>query len=91
MSITAAPVYPRAVRSLQEILEVLQQYQDGLVTSAEAILAMQLTPHQVDAVVAHSRLPYSIQSRSSIADWDEEVTMKQERGDTPLCYVTQQA
>lgn len=91
MSITAAAVYPRALRSLAEMVEVVEQYQQGLVTSAEMILALQLTPHQVDAVIAHSQLPYAIQSRSSLADWDEEITMKQERGDAPLRYVIQQA
>jgi hypothetical protein len=72
---------PKPLRTFAEIQECLVQYEQDLVSQGELLLACQLTPHQVDAVIAYNRLPYKVQSKHALSDWDEDVALRTERGD----------
>jgi hypothetical protein len=69
------------VRSFKEMQDVLTQHAQGLVTDAEAILALQCTKIQVQAVCAHQNLPLKIHRASSLADWDDWVETRHTKAD----------
>lgn len=63
----------RPKRTFKDMLEVLEQHKQGLVTDGELILALQMVPTQVRAVVEYNSLPYKVHAKCSLADWDEQV------------------
>lgn len=69
------------VRSFKDMLACLDQYAQGLVTADEAILAMQCTRIQIQAVCAHQNLPLKIHRASSLADWDDLVESRHMKAD----------
>ena len=69
------------LRSFKEMQDVLAQHAQGLVTEAEAILALQCTKIQVQAVCAHQNLPLKIHRASSLADWDDWVATRHTKAD----------
>lgn len=73
----------KPLRTFADMQECRRQYEQGLVTEGELLLALQMTPLQVDAVIAYNRLPYKVQAKHSLSDWDEDVALRTERGDIP--------
>lgn len=71
--------------SFNEMLACIHQHNQGLITDAELILALQLSPHQTVAAIEFTRLPYKVQALASIASWDEDIDIAVERGDMPRC------
>ena len=69
----------RPLRTFADMLEVFKQYEHGLVTGAEAILAMQCTDIQIDCLILSNKLPLKVAAKSSLADWDDHVEMLTDR------------
>ena len=67
------------LRTFAEMEQIFSQYTSGLLTMSEAILALQCTRHQVEALITHVQLPYAMQSKVSLADWDEHIKITTER------------
>ncbi len=65
----------RALRSFSEMLTVVKQHADGLVTDAELLLALQCTSLQIQNLITHSRLPAKMAEKVSVTDWDDGVRM----------------
>lgn len=63
----------RPLRTFKDMLEVLEQHRQGLVTDGELLLAVQLVPNQVRVVVDYNRLPYKVQAKCRLSEWDGQV------------------
>lgn len=61
------------MKTFAEMLEVIEQHKNGLVTTAEMILQLQLDQLQAEAAVTFTKLPGSVQQKVSLADWDEQI------------------
>lgn len=74
----------RPQRTFADMIECLKQHSQGLVTDGEALLAVQLSPHQVHAVIDYNRLPMKVQSKFTLAAWDDDIAMAAEKGVPPF-------
>lgn len=69
----------KPIKTFAEMKEVFKQHAQGLITDGEAILAMQCTPLQTQALIAMHRLPMKAFFKIDIADmepdWEREVAL----------------
>lgn len=70
----------RPQRKFPELHEIVRQYNDGLVTFPELLMALQLVPAQKH-FLAHALLmpPRTLERDPHLSDWDEVVDMAVER------------
>lgn len=71
-------------RTFAEMLECIKQHQQGLVSDGELLLALQMVPHQVKAVVAYNNLPTKLFFKVKLDAWDEDIAAAAERGVPPF-------
>jgi hypothetical protein len=69
------------VNNFAEMLEVVEQHKNGLVTDGELICALQCTSIQINALHSQQRLPAKIFNLTSITDWDDLVKMRHDKND----------
>ncbi len=62
--------------TFQHMNEVIRQHSMGLVTDAEMMSSVQLSPFQVQAVDTYLALPVDVQRKANLQDWDKWVEDK---------------
>lgn len=73
----------RPRNTFKDMLDCIKQYDDGLVTKGELIMALQMVPHQVVACSLYNSLPLPLHRKASLADWDESIAGDVEKGVPP--------
>lgn len=71
-------------RTFADMLECLKQHQQGLVTDGELLLAVQMVPHQVQAVITYNNLPMKLLNTVKLDAWDADIAAAAEKGVPPL-------
>ena len=73
----------RPRNTFKDMLDCIKQYDDGLVTKGELIMALQMVPHQVVACSLYNQLPLPLHRKASLADWDDSIAGDVEKGVPP--------
>ena len=73
----------RPRNTFKDMLDCIKQYDDGLVTKGELIMALQMVPHQVAACSLYNQLPLPLHRKASLADWDDSIACDVEKGVPP--------
>jgi hypothetical protein len=73
----------RPRNTFKDMLDCIKQYDDGLVTEGELIMALQMMPHQVAACSLYNQLPPALHRKVSLADWDYSIACDVEKGTPP--------
>ena len=73
----------RPRNTFKDMLDCIKQYDDGLVTKGELIMALQMVPHQVVACSLYNSLPLPLHRKASLADWDDSIAGDVEKGVPP--------
>lgn len=68
-----------ATNSFSEMTEVLKQYDAGLITRIELINALQMDSFQQAALNQVLALPYQVQQKINIGDFDEAINTAREK------------
>lgn len=63
----------RPRNTFKDMLECLKQHQQGLVTDGELLLAVQMVPHQVQAVITYNNLPMKLLNTVKLDAWDADI------------------
>jgi len=61
------------MRTFEDMAECIKQHESGLVTFTELLLALQMSPTQIEAIVASHQLPQSLYWKMQPKDLDNWV------------------
>ena len=63
----------KSQRTFAQMREAVKQYNDGLINMAELLLCLQMSNAQLEAVRRSLDLPYKVQAKIQLSDFDEWV------------------
>ena len=63
----------KSQRTFAQMREAVKQYNDGLINMAELLLCLQMSNAQLEAVRRSLDLPYKVQAKIQLSDFDDWV------------------
>ena len=71
----------KSQRTFAQMREALKQYNDGLINMAELLMCLQMSDTQLVAVRRSLDLPYKVQAKIQLSDFDEWVRDVEDKAD----------